>query len=262
MKEELKQIYQEENDVFGYKQTYKGIDFYPILVKDLEYIRLFNVIFTFPKMADTSSKRVFKMSYLKYMTQEKNVPEEFFDKFFKYITKREDVELERWKHSKEKLNTLDDVDNTIMDLKIGDVIFSEEEFDNLREIILEQNGSDIDYINEFRLDLEEVLKWTQKEFPLTFNDQISTIASLYRSFPKAIGELTLWQLNDLFDRRVIEKQFDTYAPLLASGQVTMKSGKLQSYLYHKEKKGRYDSVLMSAESFDKIESGLTDKNSI
>lgn len=259
MKPELKEIYQEENDSLGYPQKYKDIEFYPILVKDLEYIKLFNAIFTFPKSADTSSKRIFLMSYLKYMVDNKKIHPSFFDKFFKYITKREDVKLEIWKHTQEKLENLDDA---ILVLKIGDTEFSEEEFDNLREIILEQNGSDIDYINEFRPDLEEVLKWNQREYPLTFNDQISTIASLYRTFPKDIGELTLWQLNDLFDRRITEKQFDTYAPLLATGEVSMKSGKLQSYLYHKEKKGRYDSVLMSAESFEKIESGLTDKNSI
>jgi len=259
MKPELKEVYQEENDSLGYPQKYKEVEFYPILVKDLEYIRLFNIIFPFPKQADTSSKRIFLMNYLKYMIEIRGVPMEMFEKFFKYVTKKENVKLEVFKYGEEELKSLDEA---ILFINIDGVQFSEEEFDNIREIILEQNGMDIDYVNEFREDLEEALRWTQKEYPLTFNDQISTIASLYRSFPKEIGELTLWQLNDLFDRRIMEKQFDIYALALAKKEITMKSGKSLSYLYHKEKKGRYDSVLMSAEDFDKIESGLTDKNSI
>jgi hypothetical protein len=147
-------------------------------------------------------------------------------------------------------------------LQIGNTIFSEEEFENLREIILEQNGEDIDYINQFNPELEENLKWMQREYPLTPNDQIFTLSVLFKSLPRDIGEWTLYQLMDIFDRLIVLKQYEIYEPLIASGQVTIKSGKLQSYLYHRKKKDRYESILMSQEEFGKLEAELTGTNII
>jgi hypothetical protein len=257
---EAKENYDEINDVFGLPQKYKEIEFYPLLVKDLEYIKLFNAIFTFPKLAASSTKRLYKMSYFKYVIIELRIPQKMIEKFFKHVTKKEDVEI-LFFNTKGKAETLEDLDEGIFQLRIEKTIFSEEEFENLREIILEQNGTDIDYINQYNSELEESLKWMQKEYPLTFNDQIFTISVLFKSLPKDIADWTLYQLMDIFDRLIVLKQYETYEPLIASGQVKMKNGKLQSYLYHKQKKNRYESVLMSPEEFDKIESELTGKNS-
>lgn len=259
MNEELKQIYNENNDIFGNPQKYKDIKFHPLLVKDLEYINLFNIIFTYPKIAASSTKRLFKMSYLKFVLIEMKIPQEIIEKFFSHITKEEDIKIIFW-NAKGKVETFEDLDDTIFQLQIGDVIFTEEEFENLRELVLEQNGTDIDYINQYNPELEESLKWTQKEFPLTFSDQIFTLSALFKSLPKEIGEWTLYQLVDIFDRVITLKQYEIYEPLLASGQVKMKNGKLQSYLYHKKKKDRYDSILMSQEEFGKLESELTGNN--
>jgi hypothetical protein len=225
----------------------------------MEYIKLFYTIFTYPKIAASSTKRLFKMSYLKFILQEIFVPVESIEKYFKYCTRQENVKMEVWQKAEGEVTSLDDVD---IGLNINETKFSEEEFENLREIILEQNGSDIDYINQYNPDLESSLLWTQKEYPLTFNDQIFTCASLYKKTPTEIGEWTIYQLSDLFDRAIVGKQYDIYEPLIASGKVTMKSGKLQSYLYHKQKKDRYDSILMPLEEFGKLEAGLSDKNSI
>jgi hypothetical protein len=259
MNEIAKQFYDETNDAFGFPQTYKEVKFYPVLVKDLEYIKLFHTIFTYPKIAASYTKRLFKMSYLKFILQEIFVPVEMIEKYFKYATKQENVKIEVWKQGEEEIVSLDDA---ILVLNINETKFSEEEFEILREIILEQNGMDIDYINQYKPDLEESLEWNQKEYPLTFNDQIFTCASLYKKTPTEIGEWTAYQLSDLFDRAIIGKQYDIYEPLLVSGQITMKSGKLQSYLYHKQKKDRYESILMPLEEFDKLEASLKDKNSI
>lgn len=256
MNTEAIQNYDEINDAFGYPQKYKEIEFHPLLVKDLEYIKLFNGIFTYPKLAASSTKRLYKMSYLKFVLIELQIPQHMIEDFFKYITKNEDVEIIAL-NAKGKVETLEDLDNSIFQLQIGKTIFSEEEFENLREIILEQNGSDIDYINQYNPDLEENLKWVQREYPLTFNDQIFTLSVLFKYIPKEIGEWTLYQLSELFDRIIVLKQYELYEPLIASGQVKMKSGKLQSYLYHRKKKDRYDSILMSQEEFGKLEAELT-----
>jgi hypothetical protein len=256
MNEEVKKIYSENADIFGFPQKYKEIEFYPLLVKDLEYIGLFNLIFTYPKKAASSTKRLYIMSYFKFALIEMKIPQEMIEKFFNHITRREDVKIIFWNKTG-KIETFEDLDNTIFQLQIGETIFSEEEFENLREIILEQNGTDIDYINQFNPDLEESLKWTQREYPLTFSDQIFTLSSLFKSLPKEIGEWTLYQLIDIFDRIITLKQYEIYEPLLASGQIKMKNGKLQSYLYHKKKKDRYDSILMSQEEFGKLEAELS-----
>ena len=255
MNDEVKLIYNENADIFGNPQKYKGVEFYPLLVKDLEYINLFNVIFTYPKKLASSTKRLYLMSYLKFALIEMKIPQKMIEDFFNHITKREDVEIIFW-NTKGKVETFEDLDETIFNLKIGEILFSEEEFENLREIILEQNGTDIDYINQYDESLEESLKWSQKEFPLSFSDQIFTLSVLFKSLPKEIGEWTLYQLIDIFDRVIILKQYEIYEPLLASGQVKMKNGKLQSYLYHRKKKNRYDSILMSEEEFGKLEAEL------
>jgi len=254
MNDEVKKIYNPVNDVFGYSQKYKEVEFYPLLVKDLEYIGLFNIIFTYPKLAASSTKRLYLMSYFKYSLQEMFVGIDNLEKFFKYITKKENVKIEVYKKGGEELKTLDDA---ILLLNIDGVQFTEDEFENIREIVLEQNGSDIDYINQYDPGLEESLRWVQKEYPLTFGDQIFTLSALFKSLPKEIGEWTLYQLIDIFDRMIVLKQYELYEPLLASGQVKMKSGKLQSYLYHKKKRDRYDSILMSQEEFGKLESDLS-----
>lgn len=259
MNEEVKAVYHDVNDAFGLPQRYKGVEFYPLLVKDLEYIVLFETIFTYPKLAACSTKKLFLMSYFKFAVEQMRVGIDNIEKFFKYVTKNDNVSVDLVGKNSIAIESLDDIN---LVLRVGNIIFSEEDFDNIREIILEQNGTNIDYINQFDPELEEMLKWTQKEYPLTFNDQIFTLAALFKTNPKEIGEWTLYQLIDIFDRLVILKQYETYEPLIASGQVKMKSGKLQSYLYHKTKKDRYDSILMSQEEFEKIESELTGKNFI
>lgn len=257
MNEKVKEIYSNINDVFGLPQKYKEVNFYPLLVKDFEYAGLLHALFSYPKIAASSTKRLFLMSYLKFMLQEMSVGIENIEKFFKYITRKENVSIEIFKRDNEELKTLDDA---ILFLNIDGVMFSEEEFENLREIILEQNGSDIDYINQYDPSLEENLQWMNREYPLTFNDQIFTLSALFKSRPEEIAEWTLYQLIDIFDRIIVLKQYEIYEPLLASGQVKMKGGKLQSYLYHKKKKNRYDSILMSQEEFAQLESELVGGN--
>jgi len=194
MNKEAEKIYNNINDIFGYPQKYKGVEIYPLLVKDLEHIRLFNLIFTYPKLAASSTKRLYLMSYLKFMLQEMYVEIDNIEKFFKHVTRKDNVKLEVYKHKEGELKSLDDA---ILFLNIDGIKFSEEDFENLREIILEQNGSCIDYINQYDPSLEESLRWNQREYPLTFNDQIFTLSSLFKISPNSIGEWTLYQLIDM-----------------------------------------------------------------
>ena len=254
MNDEVKLIYLPRNDALGYPQEYKTIKFYPIQIKDLQYIDMFRSIFMYPKDS-ISEKRICKMSYLKFIFLGLGIPTEKFVDFFKYITKSENVTIGMMKHEGQEA----DLETDPISLLINDIEFSEYEFDNLREIILQQNGSSIDYVNQYNSELEEKLNFVRKLNPMNFEDELFTLIVLMKLSMQEAGELTLYQLEHIFERNVTLKQFEIYEPLLKSGNIKMDRGKLQSYLYHKEEKDRYDNIMMKPEEFAKIEDGLTGK---
>ncbi len=266
MKEELKRIYKEENDALGLPQDYKGIKIYPIKVKDVDQMSLFYTLLCYPKDS-ISDKKIRKMTYLKFLyslygsagENELGKLESDMKKFLSYILRIPDIKITM--HLKDECNQ-PSVESYYLMIQCGDYFLYEEDFDNIREIVLEQCGMSIEYIDEYAPDLEEKLLWMQKENPLTFNDQFFTVVSLMSKNPSDILEWTLYQMFDVFDRKVVSKNFDLYEPLVKSGTVELKGGKLQSYLYHKRKKGRYESIMMSSDAFGKIESELTHADKI
>jgi hypothetical protein len=64
-----------------------------------------------------------------------------------------------------------------------------------------------------------------------------------------VSEYTLYQFKISFEKLMILKEYDLYQPLISSGQVSLKKGKLTHYLFHSEKKGRYDSIMISKDEF-------------
>ena len=66
MNEELRQSYIASNDVFGLPQVYKGLEFHPIKIKDMQYLNSFYSLFAYPKNY-VADKDVIKMSYLRFI---------------------------------------------------------------------------------------------------------------------------------------------------------------------------------------------------
>ncbi len=266
MNDELRATYNDDYDVMGYPQNYKNIKIYPIKVCDVDQISLFYKLMTIPK--DTiQDKKIRKMSYLKYLyiyygQYNKDLIdalENEIKKFLSYILQKNTIDIYAQMNG-DKI--ADDFSNLSMTIKADNIELNENDFENIREIVLEQNGFSIEYINDFVPDLEQKLIWMMKDSNLNFRDQVFTFASMMSKSPKEIGEFTLFQLFDMLDRKVAEKNYDIYEPLIKSGQVTNNGEKIQSYLFHRAKKRRYDSIFMSPEEFNKIEAGLTDSSTI
>ena len=251
MRVELKKHYDESNDVFGYPQSYKGTQLYPILMKDLKYQNLFYQIFARPKNY-IASVEILKASFLKfivwvmassYETEEKG--REKIEEIIKYLTKSENVMIKY-------LDTgLSGWDGISMEIHVDGKIWTEDDFDNIREIVLEQNNLSIEYVESYNPELEPYLEFmNMNSKDIDFMDQVYTFCALMKQDVKRIEEYTLYQFNNIFEKVLSLKEYDLYKPLLASGQVTLKNGDdIKHYFYHSKKSGRYDSVIMSVDSF-------------
>ena len=255
MKEFLRKNYKMGNDIFGLPQEYKGIKLYPIKLKDLNYQEIFYSTFTHPK-SYIPNKEVLKSSYLKFfiyvVIPNMNTDSEMIFKEFmhllNYITHEEDIDLIPVRKDGEGLDSID------LFIQFGDIKLNEKDFDNMREIILEQNGLSIEYIEEYRPDLEKKLNFVNRgEDNLTLKDRIFTFCSLMRIDVNHLVDYTILQFNDHFEKLINLKEFDLYKPLLVSGQIELKNGEIKHYLYHSKKSGRYEGILTSMEDFKNSE---------
>lgn len=252
MNEQLKKIYSENNDIWGLPQEYKGLKIYPIKLIESKYMELFYRIFSYPKTY-IPDKQVLKMSYLKfilYVVQpaiEKG--EDYIEKsiieFFEYIMQAKKVSLE-W-NFKDNPKTLEEI---ILRVVVDDVVLDEYDFDNIREIVLEQNGMSIEYIEQFRPDMEEKLMVFNKKDDITLKDEIFSFCVLMNKSIDDIKGYTVYQFKSQLERIAILKEFELYKPLEASGQIKLQQGsEIKHYLSHVKRAGRYDSILVSKDSY-------------
>lgn len=256
MKDYLKKNYDEGNDIFGYPQVYKGIELWPIKIKDLKFQTLLYQLLAHPKNY-IANRDILKASYLKFMVYVVSAnynsdPEKFMGLFvdlLAHVTKIDKSKiLWDWKEQNgEGLNQI------ALFLKINDVIFNENEVDNIREILLEQNGTTAEYIEEYNPDLEKQLEIYNQESPqdITLLDEIFTFAASPGHSLKEVEELTFFQFRNLMEKFMAIREYDLYKPLIVSGQVTLKGSQLKHYFYHSSKKGRYSSILMTEEEYKK-----------
>lgn len=253
MNEILLKNYVASNDIFGYPQSYRGIDFYPIKVKDVKFISSFYNIFTYPKH-HIVDKKILKMSYLKFVIGQSSNPQKMtndIQEFLEHITHKEVAVLNN--SSPSNFN----FDSIAFKIIIDGIEFSENDFDDIREIILEQNGSSIEYVNEYHPELEQILLKIHSSSDITFQDEIFTISVLMKKHVSEIGEYTLFQLQNIMERMVVLKQFDLYQPLVVSGQITLKNdGEIKPYLYHLGKRGRYDEIKTTPQKVVERSQGL------
>jgi hypothetical protein len=253
MKQELEKIYKKENDVFGYPQEYKKVKLYPILLKDIGHQDIFYRIFARPKNYIPDIE-ILKMSYLKFLVcvvyqTISNDPEDMVKKIvdlMSYITKS-NVSLLYQKTGSDGHRSLN------LKIKIGDVEIDENDFDNIREIVLQQNNLSIEYVEEYNPELEEHLAFLNRSRSnIDMADEIFSFCAIMKIGLKDIEDYTLFQFNNIFEKLVTLKDFDLYKPLLVSGQISFKDGGdggIKHYLYHSKKGGRYDSILIDKDTF-------------
>jgi hypothetical protein len=250
MNEQVKAIYKEMNDVWGKPQTYRGIQFHPINLVDSEYLDMMYRYFAQPKnyIQDVA---VLKMSYLKFLIMLAGDKKEKFQSdirdFFKYVTKNDDISDFRWKII--DVNKPADINNISIEIDIAGVVICEADFENIREIILQQNGLSVEYVEEYNEDLEKKLEFFSEVDDTNYIDQLFTFSLLEDRTMDEIGKYTMYQMKHLLERSFTLKHYDLYKPLVVSGQITLKSGEVKPFLYHIGQKGRYSSIKMDVKEY-------------
>lgn len=248
MNEQLAKNYYKDNDIFGEPQIYKGIEFYPIKMKESKYMDILRSIFAYPKNFG-ADKAVFKMSFIKFMilaTSKENNIQKKIEEFLEHVTnKKVSVFIMA---PKSGVKSVEDIKSII--IKFDDIEVSEWEFEDIREIILEQNGYSIEYVNQYHPDMEKTLNKLHRQNPLDLADQVFILVAT-RGLPMSeIGNYTVYQFRNIFDRILTKENFDLYQPLLTSGAIKLKSGDIKNYLYHAERnKDRYSDIRISVAKY-------------
>jgi len=266
----VQQIYNPDNDIWGLPQEFKGIKFYPIKIKETKYKKLFYKLFCQPK-SYIANRDILRMSYLKFMLYVVNiVPSELLD-FLYHVTQINKPDLKEYSNSdaihylqKEIPSGIDEYEKFAIFISIIDIIFTEQDFDNLREIILEQNGTSIEYIESYNPELEKKLEFMQRNMiDMDLKDEIFSFCALTGLSEVEAGEKTLFQFKSRFEREIMFKEYGLFKPLEVSGQVTAKNKKdelFKHYLRHIEKSGRYDAIFVNKDKF-LLDSGFSNPNS-
>jgi len=227
-------------------------------LKDVKYQSLFYQILAHPKMY-IADFEILKASYFKFYLlaihrAEDNIQEDLKD-FIKYITHANSVDI-KYKQipNKESLSAISF--KIILNEEDGEdkqIILTEEDFDNIREIYLEMNGLSVEYIEEYNPELEKHLEFlTRNTVGMTLSDEIFTFCAVMKIPIQEIENYTLFQFKTHFEKLINLKEYDLYKPLVVSGQITKKGGgelEIKSYMYKSGQHGRYDAIKMDKDSF-------------
>jgi len=254
MTNKFEQIYKKNNDIWGNPQEYKSIKFYPLKISEESQINAFNKLFSYPKSATNDNPVFYKMSYLKFLIYvlpyllDKN--EEGLDfsedlkTFLAYVTKIDIQDIEF-----STRNPDDKIENLIISLFIGKdaEIFTESDFDIIREIILQQNGTSAEYIEAYRPELEKDLEFAMRHMEkYNFSDQIFAFAALFGKTMNEIKNCTLFQMRNLLDSvNAIEEYRMQTIPLTEVG----KEYDVKHYMKNLKVKGRYSEILKTVDEF-------------
>jgi hypothetical protein len=263
MNNQVCQIYKPENDIFGLPQIYKGISFYPVKINQFELKKNLYRLFFQPKNY-VPDRTILRMSYLKFILYilqenfgESNLLKDLLEFLFE-ITKTKDIELKY----KEYPDNSDPFDQFSLHIFINGIEFNEQEFDNIREIVIEQNGSTIEYVESYNPDLEKSLSFINKRNDTDMKDEIYSFCCLTGLSESDVGNLSLYQFKNRFEREMMLLTYKIFKPLEISGQVTSKTKEeiFKHYLTHTQAdKSRYVSIMLDANKFMK-ESGLGEAN--
>lgn len=258
-------FYNEDNDIWGRPQNYRGVDFYPIIVSDTKTRELFYKYVCMPKNHFTDIN-IIRMSYLKFILffvalkttmdggktddvaffmNVENVLKEF-QEFLSLITHNKDVTINcGWNFDVEKIR-----EQKII-IRVGSINFTESDFETLREVILVQNGMTLKSIEEYSPELEAKLAVKNRlNGEISFADNIFVFCSLLKKTPAEIENCTLYQLKRQLARLNRIQEYELYKPLEVSGQISFKNGDtIKDYMHIDEPKGRYDSIRINKDDF-------------
>lgn len=243
--------YNESLDFLNLPQLYKGISFYPLLIKEQEEYSLMMSCFGVPKRYIKTDIDIMKASYLKFMCFYYKKKDDICN-VLKHITKKDDIEIKysvvgNVKKSDENLT----LENISLSLIIDGIEFFENDFDIIRDIILKQSYSSTEYIEEYDPELEELLASSVNNKVNSQEDRMFVLSFLMRKTPQEIGELSMYQFQKLYIVSTLVETTEIYQPLLVSGQIKFEGKKkLTTYMDPlPNRTGRYDSIKMTESEF-------------
>lgn len=282
MNANLAKNYKQINDILGLPQEYKGIKFYPLKIKDVEYKQKMYNLFAMPKNY-IPNVSIIKASYIKFLLRvirqqlleadpEHDLIIDLVD-FLCFVTHLDCPTNEEILHGigSVHLKTTHDFPDKMGDIQeygfhlfINDKEFSEQDFDDIREIILEQNDSSVEWVEEYKPDLEEKINFMKRNEPeISLKDIIYIFCCLTGESEQEVSEKTLFQFNARLEREMMVKNFLAFKPLESAGFISSKNkGEelFKHYFSHIERGGRYDSILVNLNKFME-NSGLSDEES-
>ncbi|MCK9330248.1 MAG: hypothetical protein M0Q94_10280 [Candidatus Cloacimonetes bacterium] len=228
------------NNVFGKPVKYKNIKLYPIKITDmLEFYNNVNCLtINKNKFPDVE---IIKMSYLLFLFvisyQEPKIIE-MLNKTLNMVLKDQEFKFF--------------FENEQLFLKVNNIIINDFEFDNIKNIILQQNLLNVEQILDPTLEkrlreAEEFL--ANKNKSATLEERIIAYHCVSGMKYEDIEQLTIYQFNKGLERMQLIKNFEVYTyPLIKGGS----GDKVSDWLSHIEERGRYDHVLISESEFSQL----------
>ena len=183
------------------------------------------------------------MSYLKFITfvlqaQDDEIRIKLI-KFLEFITR---------KKVKFLYNGEEDPAKMLIFIMIDGKKFNELDFKNIREIILEQNGLNIEYFEEYNPRLEENLIVSNLHIEYNMQDQIFSFASQFGKTIEEIKNCTIYEMKNLLESMAALQEFKMQAiPLTHVGE----EYEFKAYTKHLKNHGRYESILEDVQEFEK-----------
>lgn len=244
-------------NTWGEPQTYNGLKIHPIKLNKKHIYDIVMQLLSHNKNVNPSIE-IIKMSYLKFilliMQQQPhfnnvNIVDILTEMLNEVLQEECEIRVQE---------IYDEYDN-VMDYKFffatisNDVSYSEGDFDKLREIILEQNGISLDYINQYDPTLEEHLSfYRRKDNSGTFEENLFSFCAYMKLNINDVKDYTFYQYGKMMDRIGLLINFQIYKPLEASGQISTKGGDgIDHWTSHIKKRGRYDEILIKKDEFVK-----------
>ncbi len=248
----LNDVYDENLNIFKKPQVYKGVSFYPLLIKEREQAEKLDKIFGYPKRYfSQKDPLLFKLSYLKYLllviqTSYESHGQDFemateIETFLEHITRTDNVTIE-------VIGGVEDIFKMILQIRIGEATFTEEEFSDIREIVLEQNGISLNYIEDYDPVLEEDLNFVNRNRKNTydFKDQVFTFAAIVGKTIEEIENCSIYQMKNLLESATgLMMHRMQVIPLTHVGE----EYEFIPYMTKLARRSRYDNVLQAVDEF-------------
>ena len=257
-------MYNEKLNKWGLPQEFKGLFIKPLRLLDEKKYETMQKILCYPKHI-VQDRIVSKASYLNFIINvlyafdlqenEKSTMISDLTDFLGFVTDMKcDILFE---YRKQSVETMLDMKYTLLFYEIeggehvNEIKITENDFENIRKIVLEQNGITVKSVEEYIPALEEKLQIANKKDNMTFEEELFSLCDACGLTINEISNYTIYQFKKHFQRTQLRVEFLAFKPLEVSGQIKLKNGEIKHWLSHISDKGRYDSILISKETYQK-----------